>query len=346
MAIATRKILISSYSKRDDLSNISIVDSTINPPGKGEVQVQVLYVSFGGPEVSMRMGLYPMQRKAPLTPGYSFVGRVASNGPNLTKFKPGDTVAAITTYDAGSELINVLESLLLSVPLELSSKDDTLRIVAAISLDWTTAYGMVARAANVQPGQKVFIHGLSGAVGTGIMSLCKMRGAEIYGTASKRNHEALTELGAIPYEYTNKDWIGAMQHIGGAEAVFDPLGFESWDESWSILSPEGILVGYGGNYGVLNGVERPGSPYPAIIKLLLRGLLPLTKKRTNFYYINPGGDAYHSDFSALMDLLMDEKIQVPIKAVWHFDTESIREAHRSWGRLHGMGSMLVQIGKD
>lgn len=38
-----------------------------------------------------------------------------------------------------------------------------------------------------------------------------------------------------------------MQDVGGAHAVFDPLGYESFDESYSILSPKGILAAYGSN---------------------------------------------------------------------------------------------------
>ncbi len=104
-------------------------------------------------------------------------------------------MAAVTSYDADSELTNVNENLLLPVPAELSSADRHLQQVAAASLDWSTAYGMVERAAAVQKDQRVFIHGLSGSVGSGLMSLCKLKGARIYGTASKRNHEALKAAG-------------------------------------------------------------------------------------------------------------------------------------------------------
>jgi NADPH:quinone reductase-like Zn-dependent oxidoreductase len=35
-----------------------------------------------------------------------------------------------------------------------------------------------------------------------------------------------------------------MQELGGVDAVFDPLGFESFDESYSVLRKGGILVAY------------------------------------------------------------------------------------------------------
>ena len=57
----------------------------------------------------MRLGRYPFQRKAPLTPGYCLVGKVVRNGPGCSQFQQGDTVAALTVYDAEADLVNVEE---------------------------------------------------------------------------------------------------------------------------------------------------------------------------------------------------------------------------------------------
>ena len=74
----------------------------------------------------------------------------------------------------------------------------------AMILDWNTAYGMVVHAARVKVGLRVFVHGLSGAVGRALLTLAKIQGAEVFGTASPRNHPALIELGAAPYPYSDK----------------------------------------------------------------------------------------------------------------------------------------------
>ena len=106
-----------------------------------------------------------------------------------------------------------------------------------------------------------------------------------------------------------------------------------------------MLFRYRGNYDTLDGMA---CRILEIIKQILRSLIPLTNKRTNFDFIDisHGGDTWQRDLAELMKLVMGETIQVPIKAVRHFDTESIRDAHRGWARLHGLGSMLVQIGKQ
>jgi len=246
-------------------------------------------------------------------------------------------VACLSIYDVDAELANLPEIYLIKV---LSGLD--LQQVTALILDWNTAYGLVMHAAYVEPGQKVFIYGLSGAVGYAIMILSQWQGAYVYGTASERNHATFHKLGATPFVYTNKDWIDEMHYVGGADAVFDALGFESWDESYSILSINGILVGYGGNLNSLNG--KPHRSMVAPTTKLLAKYLCFCGRRTKFYYINRDQKTFESDFNALFELFAQGKISPPIKTVYNL--EDIQEAHRSWGKGSGMGSLLVRVAAD
>lgn len=336
-ATTTRKVLISAFG---DVSNLAVVSAPVSAPGRGEVQVAVVYSGFSGADVNMRLGSYPMQRAAPLTPGYCFAGRVKANGPGSARFRPGDVVCAVTVYDAQSEFVNVPEKHLCPVPAGLD-----LPTACALSLDWSTAYGMVMRTAKVAAGQRVFVHGMSGAVGYAAMALCRLQGAVVYGTASRRNHEALRALGAHPFVYTDKAWIREMQALGGAHAVFDPLGFESFDESYAILSTAqpSRLVGYGGNLAALEGGRRR-SPLPYFAKLLARNAAVWSNKATSVYSITRDDAHFQPDLAALMELAREGRVRVPIKHVWALD--DIREAHESWGKLPGMGSLLVRVSDE
>lgn len=334
MSTTIRKAVISSFG---DISNIDIISAEIPSPSQNQVQVSIVYAGFSGTDVNMRLGVYPMQKAAPLTPGYCFVGHVRSNGPGSTKYKEGDVVTALTMYDSHAELINVPEKYLIPVPAGFDLKQ-----AAALTVDWNTAYGMVLRAAKVSKGQRVFVHGLSGAVGYAIAALSKIQGAIVYGTASERNHHALRDIGVTPFVYTNKKWIAEMQAVGGVHAAFDPLGFESWDESYSILSntEESVLVGYGGNIATLTG-QKARSVYPSILKLMARNLKCWTKRSTKFYYISRDNVTFQSDLQALMELARDNTIRVSIKHIW--ELEDIKKAHKDWGKSLGIGSTLIYI---
>ncbi|KAI1402309.1 GroES-like protein [Hypoxylon fuscum] len=242
----------------------------------------------------MRKGIYPFQKKAPLTPGYCLVGTVRANSEGCRIFKPGDVVAVLTKYDTEAELVNQPEKYCTRVPDGVDHRQAT-----AIPCDWNTAYGMVMHAAKVSKGQRVFIHGISGSVGCAIMILSRLQGAEVYGTASERNHGDIRQYGGTPFVYTDKNWIEKMNELGGVHAVFDPLGFESFDESYSILAPRGILVAYGNNKNALSNGELR-NPWGPIAKLVARNLNPLTCKRTTFFGIFRDSSTYVPNVTTLL----------------------------------------------
>jgi NADPH:quinone reductase-like Zn-dependent oxidoreductase len=337
MTQTIRKALIVEFG---DESKVQVVTSEIPDPPPNQVQVRTFYSGFNGADINMRKGAYPMQKKAPLTPGYCLIGAVTQNGTGASKFKVGDLVASLTMYDAESELVNLPEKYLIPVPKGLDLQQAT-----GLVLDWATAYGMVKHSVHITSNQRVFVHGMSGAVGIALTTLCQLEGAKVYGTASLRNHDALREMGVTPFVYTNKEWMTSMKELGGADVVFDALGFESWDESYSILSSTGVLIGYGGNLDSLNG-GKPRSVIGPTLKLFGRQALGSVwrGKTAKFYYITKDDSTFVPDVKALFALLGNGTIKVPIRNVT--DLEDIQEAHRGWGKAPGMGSMLIKVAQD
>jgi len=328
-----RKVLIESFG---DESQVKIVEADIAPPARGEVQVTVEYSSFGGADVAMRKGLYPLQRKAPLTPGYGIVGTVAVNGAGSSRFAVGTRVACLTVYDGQAELANVPERFLVAVPAGVDARQ-----AVALVNEWVTAYQMVVRTARVQAGSRVFVHGLSGAVGQAILTLAQRQRAQIYGTASSRNHAALAALGVTPFVYTDKRWIDAMRNSGGVDAVFDPLGFDSFDESESILRRGGVLVAYGMNGP---GFARRARPRPALLefaRVFAKNLKVWTGTRATFYGVNRASKHYLDDLATLLALLRDGAIAPAIKRVFALD--DIRAAHAAWAVDPGMGATVIAV---
>ncbi|KAM0330568.1 hypothetical protein ACHAQA_003515 [Verticillium albo-atrum] len=335
MTATIRKAVITEFG---DPSVVKVIDGHIEAPSAKHVQVATIYSGFSGADVNMRRGVYPMQKAAPLTPGYSLVGTVKQNGPGSTRFKPGDVVACLTKYDAQSELVNLPEKYLIKVPTGIELQQAT-----ALILDWCTAYAMVKQTAKVTQGQRVFIHGISGAVGYAVMKLCQMEGAEVYGSASERNHKSIREQGGTPFVYTNKDWMKAMTDLGGAHAVFDPIGFESFDDSFSILTSDGIVVGYAANAQSITG-QAPRSTIWPFVKFLARGKVPFSQKRTSFYFISRDDQDFEPNLRKLFDLLSQGKIVVPIRKLW--DLEDVQEAHRQWQSGTGVGSVVIRVSSE
>jgi len=328
-----KKVVIVAFG---DESKLAIVESDLPDPVSGEVQLSVEYTIVSGSDVNMRRGTYPLQKKPPLTPGYSVIGKVRLNGQDCSKFKIGDRVACLSKYEGQAELINLPEKYLIPVPEGVDGK-------AAVSLilDWVTAFQMLHRAAHVTAGQKIFVHALSGAVGGALLRLGQLQGAQVFGTASSTKHDELRQLGAVPFDYSNKNWIAAMQEPG-VDAVFDPLGFESFDESYSILKKGGVLVGYGMNLPAWTRTpERP--VIPAVLKLFSKNLLFWSGKRTTFFGVNRGSKNFAPDLKQLFEWLRDGKISVPIKTT--FTLDEIRLAHREYASSERMGSIVIEVSR-
>jgi NADPH:quinone reductase-like Zn-dependent oxidoreductase len=327
-----KKVVITEFG---DESKLAIVNDDLPDPPRGEVQLAVEYSVVAGSDVNMRNGTYPFQRKPPLTPGYSVIGKVRLNGDGCAKFKIGDRVACLSKYDGQAELINLPQQFLVPVPQGVD-----LQAAVALILDWVTAYQMLHHAAKVKSGQKIFVHGLSGAVGGALLSLGQIQGAQVFGTASPGKHEELRKHGAVPFDYSTKNWISAMRELGGVDAVFDPLGFESLDESYSILNKGGILVGYGVNLPALTRTaKRPA--LPMMLKLFSRNLLFWSGKRTTFFSLTRKSKNFTPDLERLFAWLKAGKISVPIKAT--FDLEEIQKAHREYAGSARMGSIIIKV---
>ena len=84
------------------------------------------------------------------------------------------------------------------------------------------------------------MHGGSGAVGIFAIQLARFRGARITATASARNLEFVSALGAdrvIDYHTEHFE-----ENVSGMDVVFDTVGGETLQRSWGVLKPGGRMI--------------------------------------------------------------------------------------------------------
>jgi NADPH2:quinone reductase len=115
-------------------------------------------------------------------------------------------------------------------------------------VNYLTAYTAMHRTANVQSGERILVQGAAGGTGTALLELGKLAGLEMYGTASKYNHELVSALGATPIDYRTEDFVERIRSLtsDGVEVVFDPIGGarQLW-RSYRVLRKGGRLVWFG-----------------------------------------------------------------------------------------------------
>ena len=117
----------------------------------------------------------------------------------------------------------------------------------SLILNYITAYQMMHRSAKVKANQRVLIHGASGGVGTALLQLGRIAGLEMYGTCSMRGAQVVSEMGAVPIDYQNKDFVKEINRLtgDGVDVAFDPMGGPHLWNSRKALRNGGKVVGYG-----------------------------------------------------------------------------------------------------
>jgi NADPH:quinone reductase-like Zn-dependent oxidoreductase len=115
-------------------------------------------------------------------------------------------------------------------------------------VNYLTAYHSIFTMGNLQPGDRILIHGAAGGVGIAAVQLAKARGLVIFGTAGPAKQEYLRKIGvdhAIDYE--KSDFVEVVHKFAadGIEMVMDPIGGKSFARSAKCLGSTGRLVVYG-----------------------------------------------------------------------------------------------------
>jgi len=174
----------------------------------------------------------------PWIPGSDVSGVIEEVGPDVTRFKKGDEVFALLNPAKGGAYA---EYVAVSEP-ELALKPKSLHHIraAAVPVAAVTAWNALFETAQLQPRQRVLIHGGAGGVGHFAVQLAKGKGAYVIATASARNHELVYELGADEViDYQTQKFEDVARKI---DIALDPIGGDTQERSWKVLKKGGILV--------------------------------------------------------------------------------------------------------
>jgi NADPH:quinone reductase-like Zn-dependent oxidoreductase len=158
--------------------------------------------------------------------GADIAGIVETIGQNVTQFKPGDEVygdLSVSRFGGFAEYVSAPENLIALKPVNLSFEEAAVAPMAAL-----TALQALRDGGQVQPEQKVLIHGAAGRVGTFAVQIAKLMGADVTGVCSARNLDLVRSLGADQViDYTKEDFAPNGQRydlilgINGNCSIYD-----------------------------------------------------------------------------------------------------------------------------
>jgi len=306
-----------------DADGLRVVDAPVPSAGLGEVRVRVLASSLNYTEVLIRRHLYPqtMHLRPPFVMGYDVVGEIDQLGEGVSALQIGECVADMTVVGSNADYRTLRANDVTRVPVGVDTAE-----AATLILSWTTAYQLLHRAARVQRGQHVLVHGAAGAVGQALLVLGRLAGLELWGTA-RGDHVALVRaLGATPIDYQREDFTRVLP--GGFDVIVDGVGEDGYRRSYAALKGGGLLCAIG--FSATVQAQRRMLPIMfEIARLYLWRLLP-GGKRARFYSVNAMRARhpawFKEDLERLFGLLAAGAIRPHVADRISFD--EVPEAHR------------------
>ena len=208
--------------------------------GPRQVLVRVIAAGVNPVDWKIRSGalaaLFPV--RTPATLGWDAAGIVAATGPDVDGFEPGDAVFFLADFAHGGTYAEFVA--VDAVQVARKPRTVSFAQAAAIPTPALAAWRAVMAIANVQPGQKVLVHGAGGPLGSVAAQLARHAGAHVIATAGDTSIAIARTTGAddvINYQHQAFETL-----VREVDVVIDTVGGAVQEASWGTLRRGGILV--------------------------------------------------------------------------------------------------------
>ncbi len=284
------------------------------PPGAGEVLVKVCAAGVTPTELIWYPTIHTKsgERRRHAVPGHEFSGVVAGVGEGVSNTLLGQEVYGMNDWFADGATAEYC----ITRPEWISRKPAGLTHVeaASVPIGALTAWQGLFERGKLARGEKVLVHGGSGAVGVYAVQLAKRSGAKVITTASARNEAFLKEIGVdevIDYKTGRFE-----EKVRGADLVFDCVGGETLRRSWGVLGLNGRMVTI-----AADGEETKDE-----------------RAKGAFFIVEPRGE----ELGMIGDLLEKGEIKAVVDAVVGFGEAGKAYAGEVKGRA-GRGKVVVEV---
>lgn len=234
-----RAAQFSSYGGPEVLEVVEVEAPTIS---EDQVLVRVHASSINPFDTTIRSGAMkdaiPLQ--LPVTLGSDIAGEIIELGENVEGFSVGDKVYGQANVVAGNsgafaEMVAVKAGSIAKMPTDLSFEE-----AASLPLVTQSALQGLVEHIDLQPGQKLFIHGGGGGIGSVAIQMAKNIGAYVATTASSEQMDFVKGLGAEEViDYKQEDFA---EKLSDYDAVFDTVGKDDFVKTFKILKKGGVAV--------------------------------------------------------------------------------------------------------
>jgi NADPH:quinone reductase-like Zn-dependent oxidoreductase len=249
--------------------------------------------------------------------GMDVAGVVESVGDDVTGFAPGDEVIAMlgSAFGGHAEYACVPQSKAIALkPRNLSMEESVTLVFGGY-----TALSYLNRV-DLEPGDEVLVNGASGAVGTAVVQLAKLRGARVTAVCSGRNAEFVESLGADRViDYTAEDFTSDGQTY---DAIVECVGNAPFERVERSIKPGGALL---------------------LVITSFTGMLRASRdsKRSGKLVTFAGAPVTGDDLASLVRLAESGEYRPVIDRTYDF--AEVEEAHRYVDTGRKRGNVVLQV---
>jgi len=230
-----KAIQYNDYGNSDVLEQVEVPVPSVQ--NGNDVLVRVKAAGVNPIDIKIRMGFMKAVRpvEMPFVPGGEAAGIIVAIGDDVSAFKVGDEVIALTRTNGYAEYVTANENSILLKPQGLSFAE-----AASIGVNIGTAQSVLFTAGKLEKGQSVLIQGGGGAAGGAMVQMAKAAGAYVIATASGKGLELAKGLGADEViDYKLQDVAALMKNV---DLVADTAGGEAQAKLFQVLKPGGTLL--------------------------------------------------------------------------------------------------------
>ncbi len=225
-------------------SVLSVDDISTPEPGDGEIQVRVHATTVNRTDCGVLLGkpflikfFTGLRRPRALVPGSDVAGEVSAIGDGVTEFAVGDRVWGF--HDTG--LASQAEYLTIAQDATITKIPDGITYTQAAASAEGAHYAInFMKRVRYEPGQRVFVYGATGAIGSAAVQLLKARGSEVVAACHADHLELVEKLGADSViDYTTTDLATYAERF---DLVFDAVGKSTFATCKPLLTEHGRYV--------------------------------------------------------------------------------------------------------
>lgn len=316
-------------------SDFEVRESELSALAEGQILIRNQWLSVDpymrGRMTDRKSYIAPFDVGEPLEGGA--LGKVVES--RHPDFQPGDLISSMLGWRdyaiADAEALQKLPS----SPLPLQS------FLGAAGMPGFTAWVGLNRIARLQAGETVFVSAASGAVGSMVCQLAKLKGCKVIGTAG--TEEKLSWLRSIGVDaavnYRDFSDAAALQEAvsehcpEGIDVYYDNVGGDHFEAALNLLRPHGrvVLCGMIDLYNATSPVVGPGNLAQIIIKSL----------RIEGFIVFNHWDHYPEYLAELNDYVAQQQIVAQETVLDGLD--SMPEAFIGLFTGRNLGKMLVRL---